>query len=580
MHAGGLSPTLQNLTRRGCVDPRNINHHGEWLERVVALDVLAWLDPARRNLDHGLAIKAHRAIVVACRKAKHEFTNASGVGTHSRRDLGLFRRQIITGINRVSQLVLNEALHALNAAKGRDVRYRVDGPFGHDGGGCTTDFGFGDLVFGQPDVALEALMALRQLDPLAQAKVAALLAAKGTERLGVSSSFNHRVPVRIRKAWLRKGEKSLAQTQQGSEPLVHRLAEDVWRGFQCMPGDVPVALEVPVDASDALLKAVAKNYRDLMGYLRDDLVRRPVGSKTEAARSKQAWLAYRGCGVACEVVAAWLTALSAGPATALCEFCYRHRETRRRCRVHSSPNSETAEARLGKRLAGAFVQRVRLLEKQPDVKKALAADLAADALDLGAIERARLVDLPDWLQRHVVILAAQLRALWPVLNGKQAFEVGHLFADLLRAAAALQTRASPKTLSEMAERRSLRAAALELTSLNGFLRTWWGTGGVAAAVLGVRCRGFDPGHPLVRHGVQDLSIAHALLLQRAWQEVETEFKAHTSIDRGTVLAMKEQGLSLRRIAQALNCSHQKVWQVMNQPESAEPKRRSHLEPYR
>lgn len=563
---------------------RAVDLHGAWLEEVVALEVLAWLDPAQQSPEGRMGLKVHRAIVRACRQLrkgpKALVPSAKGAPY---RELGKFRRQIILAINSVSEGLPQLSLKALEDARSADVRYRVEGPFAEGNGlTTTTDFSFDDVVFGHPAMALEAMVALRGCAPRVQCEALDLLKAKSDVRLSTSSAFHTAVPKRIRQSWLRRSKRTLDGSTSSTEARVQELVDAVWHGLQCASGATPFAAAVPGGASDALLVDAAKGYQDLSWALRTDFVEEPQGLPSNKKQAQTSWAAYRACGVACGVIAAWLMALSANPSTELCEFCYRHRETRRRCRLHTSPDSATSEARLGKILCDSFARRVMILSRDPSVRKVLKASLVADELDLDPmLLQAQTNGVRGHLQYSAAVLATQLRVLRPLLNEAQVVEASKLFNEILGAASALRWADAAQNVSQENNLDERRSKLTRLLSLNGFLKLWWGSGATGdLAVFQITGRGFDLGHPLVTTGAHDPSIAHALLRHRAWIEVSEDFVKATTIDRDQALALRASGASHRQIGQELGCSHTKVRLLLADAAPQKVRRRAVLKPYR
>ncbi len=369
-----------------------------------------------------------------------------------------------------------------------------------------------------------------------------------------------------------------SSTEMGLQELV----DAVWHGLQCASGTTPLAVAVPGDATDALLADAAKGYQDLSWALRTNFVEEPQGTPSHKKLAETSWAAYRACGVACGVIAAWLMALSANPSTELCEFCYRHRETRRRCRMHTSPDSATSEARLGKILCDSFVSRVMTLSRDQSVKKVLKASLVADALDLNPmLFQAEANGVRGHLQYSAAVLATQLRVLRPLLNEAQAVEAAKLFSEILGAAAALRRADAAQNINQENNLDERRSKLMHLLSLTGFLKLWWGSGlSGELAVFQITGRGFDLGHPLVTTGAHDPSIAHALLRHRAWMEVSENFVKATTIDRDQALALRAAGASHRRIGQELGCSHTKVRLLLSEAAPQKARRRAVFKPYR
>ena len=530
-----------------------------------------------------MGLKIHRAIVRACRRLSKDskaLTLAAKGAPY--RELGKFRRQIILAINIVSEELPWLALKALEDARSADVRYRVEGPFEGDGLTTSTDFSFDDVVFGHPAMALEAMVALRGCAPRVQCEALDLLKAKSDVRLSTSSTFNTAVPKRIRDSWLRRSMTTLDGSKSSTEAGVQELVDAVWHGLQCASGTTPFAAAVPGDASDALLVDAAKGYQDLSWALRTDFVEEPQGLPSKKKQAENSWAAYRACGVACGVIAAWLMALSANPSTELCEFCYRHRETRRRCRLHTSPDSATPEARLGKILCGSFAKRVMTLSRDPTIRKVLKASLVADALDLDPmLLQAEANGVRGHLQYSAAVLATQLRVLRPLLNEAQVVEAAKLFNEILGAAAALRGADAAQNVDQENNLNERRSKLTSLLSLTGFLKLWWGSGvSGELAVFQITGRGFDLGHPLGKTGAHDPSIAHALLRHRAWMEVSENFEKATTIDRDRALALRAAGASYRRIGQELGCSHTKVRLLLSEAAPQKARRRAVFKPYR
>lgn len=473
-----------------------------------------------------------------------------------------FRSQLVLAINKVSEGIPRRALSALRSAQQANVRYEVEGPFGPDGEWMTTDFVFGDVVFGRPEWALEAMVKLRKHTLEEQGQAMQLLAAVGADRKSVYSMFNEAVPKRIRDRWVRQASAQLFRYSASTEEALHPLVEAIWRGMQCGSGVAPLAIALPGNAPDEVLLQAAESYRVLRWCLREDLVQRPVGDDLECRRARRAWTAYSDCAMACQVIASWLSALGAAGPGSRCEFCYRHRVTRQRCREHTVPVSVTPEARLGQALARPFVLRVKALTAIPQVRTALAADLAPHTLDLGEmLVQAQVAQVPASLQQEAAVLASQLRILWPVLGSRLAHEVEMLFVAMVTSVKACHGETGAKSLRQEAGFRAQRARSPEMLTLSGFLRLWWGSG---APFLPLRLdgRGHDPAHPQLQSKIMDSSVAHAFLRQRAWLEVEDELATATTVDLSRVIALQAEGKSLRQMAMLLGCSHEKIRKLL------------------
>ena len=555
-----------------------VHQHGQWLEQAVSLDLLAWLDPVQGGRDDRISTQVHRKILAACRrlKANPPSTPASKRTLH--RDRLAFRRELILAINRASECIPKRALAALRSAQQANVRYASEGPFGPDGEWTTTDFAFVEIVFGNPEWALEAMVMLRKHTLQAQCQAMQLLAAMGTDQQSAHSMFNETVPKRVRQRWARQAGSELLKSAASTDEALPPLVDAVWHGMQCGSGVAPLAVALPGDASNDVLFQAAEGYRVLRWCLQENLVKHPVGDDLECRRARRAWTAYGDCALACRVIASWLSALGAAGPGSRCEFCYRHRVTRRRCREHTVPESLTPEARLGQVLAKPFVLRVQTLTVIPEIRIALAADLAPHALDLGAmLAQAQLAQVPASLQHQAAVLASQLRTLWPVLGTRQGREVGTLFAAMVTSVKACHGETGAKSLRQDAGFRAQRKRSAEMLNLRGFLMLWWGSG-EPFLPLKLEGRGHDPAHPRQRSSIIDSSVAHAFLRQRAWLEAEDEFATSTTVNLDRAIALQAEGKSLREMAVLLGCSHEKVRKLLK---GAVDKRRKRavLSPY-
>ncbi len=556
-------PTKTRLSRSEEGPSGAVHQHGQWIEQAVSLDLLAWLDPLKSDRDGRIATQVHRKILAACRrlKANSPTTPASKRTLH--RDRLAFRRELILVINRASECIPKRALAALRSAQQANVRYESEGPFGPDGEWTTTDFEFSDIVFGKPEWALEAMVALRKHTSEAQCQAMQLLAAMGGEQQSAHSMFNEVVPNRIRQRWIRQAGSELLTSTVSTDDALQPLIDAVWHGMQCGFGMLPLAIALPGDASDDVLLQAAESYRVLRWRLHKGLVQRPVGDKLECRRAQRAWAAYGDCAMACQVIATWLSALGAAGPGSRCEFCYRHRATRRRCREHTVPESVTPEARLGQVLAKPFLLRVQALTRITEIRSALAADLAPHTLDLGAmLAQAQLAHVPASLQQQAAVLASQLRTLWPVLGNRLAHEVEMLFAAMVDSVKACHGEIRAYTGEIDEEFRAQRRRSAELLTLSGFLMLWWGSG-MPFIPFKLEGRGHDPAYPQLRSKIMDSSVAHAFLRQRAWLEVGDELVASTTVDLDQVIAWKAEGKSLRQIALMLGCSHEKIRKLLN-----------------
>lgn len=535
-----------------------VHQHGQWLEQAVSLDLFAWIDPVRGTKDSPFAIQVHRKILAACRRLKVGVpsTPVSKRGLH--RDMQTFRRELVLAINHSSEGIPRRALAALKSAQQANVRYESEGPFGPDGEWTTSDFAFCDVVFGKPEWALEAMVELRKRTLDEQGQAMQLLVAVGADQQSTQSMFNEAVPKRIRNRRLRKTGIELSKSLSSTDDALQSLVDAIWHGMQCGSGVAPLAVALPDGESKDVLLRAAEGYRVLRWSLRGRLVQHPVGDDLECRRAQRAWADYRDCSMACQVVASWLSALGAAGPGSRCELCYRHRVTRRRCREHTVPESLTPEARLGQVLAKPFVLRVHALTAIPEIRVALAADLAPHTLDLGAmVVQAQLARVPGPLQNQAAVLASQLRMLWLVLGDWQVREVGALFAAMVDAVKVChgETRLYTEKIKTKLEKQ--RNSSAKLLTLRGFLLLWWRTG-MPCKPFDLSGRGHDPAHPHLWSEFIDLSVAHDFLRQRAWLEVEDEFLASTTLDLDHVVALRAEGKSLRQIAMLLGCSHEKI----------------------
>lgn len=563
----GISPLPKQMNTRGSRSEDKptagaVHRHGQWLEQAVSLDLLAWLDPLQGDRDGRISTRVHRQILAVCRRLKaiSPSTPASRRGLH--RDMQIFRSHLVLAINRVSEDIPRTALSALRSAEQANVRYESEGPFGPDGEWTTTDFAFGDVVFGKPELALEAMVELRKHTLEEQGQAVQVLAAMSADRQSAHSMFNEAVPKQVRDRWVRQSSTRLSKSTALVDVALQPLMDAIWRGMQCGSGVAPLAIALPGNASDDDLLQAAEGYRVLRWCLQEDLVQRPVGDDLECRRARRAWTAYCDCAMACQVIASWLSALGATGPGARCEFCYRHRVTRRRCREHTVPESVTPEARMGQVLAKPFVLRVQVLTSVPEIRIALAADRAPHALDLSAmLVQAQLAQVPVTLQHQAAVLASQLRTLWPVLGSRLAHEVEMLFAAMVNAVKACHGETGAKSLRQEASFRAQRRRSAELLTLSGFLRLWWGTG-MPITSFKLVGRGHDPAHPHMRSGVIDSSVAHAFLRQRAWLEVGHELVTSTTVDLDRVIALQADGKSLRQMAMLLGCSHEKIRKLL------------------
>ena len=571
-------PTKTRLLRSKEGPSGAVHQHGQWIEQAVSLDLLAWLDPVQGGRDGRISTQVHRKILAACRRLKAipPSKPSSKRGLH--RDRQAFRRELILAINRASECIPKRALAALRSAQQANVRYESEGPFGPDGEWATTDFAYSDIVFGNPEWALDAMVELRKHTLEAQGQAMKLLAAMGAEQQSAHRMFNETVPKRVRQRWVRQAGSELLSSAASTDNALQPLVDAVWHGMQCSSGMPPLAGALPGDASDDVLLQAAEGYRVLRWCLQENLVKHPVGDDLECRRARRAWTAYGECALACRVIASWLSSLGAAGPGSRCEFCYRHRVTRRRCREHKVPESLTPEARLGQVLAKPFVLRVHALTAISEIRIALAADLAPHTLDLGAmLAQAQLSQVPASLQHQAAVLASQLRTLWPVLGTRQGREVGTLFAAMLDSAKACHGETGAKSLRQDAGFRAQRKRSAEMLNLRGFLMLWWGSG-EPFLPLKLEGRGHDPAHPKMRSSIIDSSVAHAFLRQRAWLEVEDEFAASTTLDLDQVIALQAEGKSLRQMAVLLGCSHEKI-RTMLKATVGEPRKRALLSPY-
>ena len=551
---------------------------GQWLEQAVSLVLLAWLKPVQEAGHGRISAQLQRDILAACRRLKSHPPSVpfSKRGLH--RDMQVFRHKMLEAINQASERIPKQALSALQSARHADVRYECDGPFGPDGEWTTTDFSISDIEFGNPAWALEAMVKLRKLTFEAQGEAMQLLIAKRDDQRSAYSMFNEEIPQRVRNHWVKKAGIRLSHSNRSTDDTLQLLVDAIWHGMQCASGTAPFAVALPGNASDDVLMKAAEGYRDLRWSLHQRLVRRPVGDDSECRRAQRAWAVYGDCAMACQVIASWLSALGAAGPGSRCEFCYRHRGTRRRCHEHTVPESMTPEARVGQVLAKPFVLRVQALTANPEIRMALAAERDARALDLGAMRaQAQLAQVPTWLQDQAALLASQLRTLWPILGNRLALEVETLFAAMLHEVSLCCGGMPLGTPKKVRGFKDLRTLSAELLTFRGFLMLWWGRGRPFRPLKLVGL-GHDPAYPQMRYSVIDSSVAHSFLRQRAWLEVEEEFLTSTTLDLDRVIALRVEGKSLRKIAVLLGCSHEKIRKLLTGPVEKRRKR-AVLRPY-
>ena len=265
------------------------------------------------------------------------------------------------------------------------------------------------------------------------------------------------------------------------------------------------------------------------------------------------------------VLAGWIRSLGGLEASPLCEYCYRHRATKKRCGEHLLQDFLTIEVRSAQAIRPGYVKFFRAVAHEAPVRSALQASLAVGQLQWQSIEpEVRAQGVPDELIRQVCILVAQLRRLRSSFGARLESDAAETFQTLLRLAAAAHQRPAGRTTTEEEARIEVRARSKALLTLRGFLITWCATGRPFwRSFPTLDGKKHDPAHPIVRDfPLIESAVAAGFLRERAWVEAEAQQRKRTVIDRQKVLRLRAKKLSLDMIAAKFGCSHDTIAKII------------------
>ena len=252
-------------------------------------------------------------------------------------------------------------------------------------------------------------------------------------------------------------------------------------------------------------------------------------------------------------------------ASLLCEYCYRHRATKKRCREHRLQDFITSDARLAQAIRPGYVKFFSAVAREASVRSALQASLAVGPPEWQAVElEVHGQGVPGELIRQVCILVVQLRRLRSSFGARLEADAAETFQSLLRLATEAHRRPAGRTTTEEEARTDARARSKALLTLRGFLIAWCATGRpFPRSFPALEGKKHDSAHPIVRDfPLIESAVAAGFLRERAWVEAEVEHRQRTVIDRKKVLRRRAKGLSLDKIAAEFGCSHDTIAKII------------------
>lgn len=220
------------------------------------------------------------------------------------------------------------------------------------------------------------------------------------------------------------------------------------------------------------------------------------------------------------VLSAWLRALGALTPSALCDLCYRHRATRKRCREHKCSGTQTPEAREASWILPWYQKRYQDLSASEGIFR-----LTAPSILIGS--ESTLPLKPDTPVGHAA------NALYAALDRFSEYfhtELAHkakILSGQMVSAVEVVSRVDGSTTEEFdGEFYRKRRDAPSFLSLATFLGLLFGKGvPVRWSHFGVAGMGIDEDHPLVKAGALNLlEILDGFVRHRAWSEAAAEYR--------------------------------------------------------
>ena len=551
------------------------------IKDMLSLDLIAWLDPVGSTREQRVARETHRQLLNSLHNAaiageanKHSTSRGKGsLGD----ELGHLRIQLIPLVNTCTFELLQIALASISQVGRLKVVYKVHIPECSGIGEDECHFTFDDIPFiGDPVSALSNMVLLRNESSIEQWNALELLISKEQLRhaeydLGTAESHQPSA-VLSRKRTQSSAFKKVERLQPKVRKELQELIDQSLVSFQFnSPGIFPLSVALPDTATQADFLTLASVYANLARELRSPFTWVIDGSPSHCRQAKRGWQKYQACGVAFNVVAAWLRVLgSLHRDNYSCQYCYRHRATKLRCLEHGSPVNETRAARRGRAVKPHYVNRSVLLSKNSKIRKALNSSLNdSDTQWHLVLHEVRANRIPKSLRRGTAILIAQLRQIRAVFGTKFESEASILFLKMVSAASAAVTMVHQDGIAK------LRAdEAPYLITLTNFMKLWCDqlNKPLSANFSELKALGYDPYHAVLKRGSSlGLNVAAGFLLQRAWYEAEAQFDKDTTIDRALAISLREGNklLSLREIGPILGCSYETVRRHI----AEEPKRK-------
>lgn len=577
-------------------------------ELPARLEVEGWLDPNGADVEYGRAREIHRDLIAV---ARGRATAQSGIDASP--------SSLVARINEHAETLLSEAMEALRVLQDREVQFAMEVP---GEGVDPSDWvvgAFSEVGGGGPLEALRLTFLLRSVSPAIQVRALELeqalrfeedasrrLASAHLDALFQSGGWPGGITpddvpgLPVGDAVVRRGAPrqtidelesslrvasalALRTAQRRAAALKKRVPEALWTACWGIgrwmefnaDGCGPVAVVLPTDIEQADCALVARAYENLANTLlgmngweiRGPRRRLAEQVRTELSRSRWALL----------VLAGWIRSLGALEASPLCEHCYRHRATKKRCREHGVPDFLTSDARLAQAIRPGYVNIFSAVAREASVRSALHASLAVRPLQWHPIEpEVRAQGVPDELIRQVCILVVQLRRLRSSFGARLESDAAETFQTLLRLAAAAHQRPAGRTTAEEEARTEARARSKALLTLRGFLIVWCATGQpFPRSFRRLEGKKHDSAHPIIRDfPLIESAVAAGFLRERAWVEAEAEHRQRTVIDRKKVLRRRAKGLSLDKIALEFGCSHDTIAKIINR--SGERRKRARV----
>jgi hypothetical protein len=574
----------------------------EAIAKAARLDVEGWLDTGTARKANDLACSIHADL-------------ASFTGGHMPRNA---RELFVQRINGHANAVLGIATHALSVLQDPRVTYALKVPADDHEPASLFAGTFVDVNFIDPLAALKALREIRSESPALQMAAIRLLEAEAqalqaSQAVGMAflsasdredfwpegihdelpglsvgeppgerrlSSRDREEASRIQaQRHLYKAERAVSKLSETVPDHLRRLCAQALDALQAQGNQwAPLAIALPQDIEHGRCSSVALGYSGLAWTL-------DIGTSLEitGAMKRPAMAARRtleGCVSALKVLAGWIRALGELQASPRCEFCHRHRATKKRCAVHSVKEYITKEARVAVATHPLYVEHFTALARVQAIQRVLKASLQVDADARSAAEmESHALRIHKALVTQACTLAVQLRRLRPVFGQTLEGEVALLFQKLLSLAAEAHRRPPGRTSAEQITRLNARNASKALLTLRGFLIAWCSTGRpFPRSFPALAGAGHDAAHPVVREQpLIESEIALGFLRQRAWFEAEAELRRHTEIDRENVMEMRDRGMSFDAIAAVHGCSHDTIVKIVARGEA--PRKRARLAGY-